>query len=115
MDNLKTASIDFKSAFTQAVLPEPLCMELPPGHTKANPQLADSVMKITASLYGDQRAANLWYQKIHKTLVDDSNFKCSEFDPCLFIRDDCMICLHVDDAILHSRTDKAIEFRAFEI
>ena len=54
MNDWKTASIDFKSAFTQAVLPEPIYLELPPGFKKANPHLEDYVMKITTSLYGDQ-------------------------------------------------------------
>ena len=109
MNDWKTASIDFKSAFTQAILPEPLYMELPPGYTKVNPHLSEMVMKITTSLYGDQRAANLWYNKIRKTLVDELNFKCSEYDPCLFIRDDCLLCLYVDDAILHAQTDSVLE------
>ena len=71
-------TVDFKSAFTQAVRPEPLYMELPPGYTKVNPHLSDFVMKITTSLYGDQRAANLWYRKIRESLEKDLNFVCSE-------------------------------------
>ena len=104
----KTASIDFKSAFTQAILPEPIYLELPPGYQKANPHLADKVMKITTSLYGDQRAANLWYNKIRKSLETDLGFKCSDYDPCLFIRDDCILCLYVDDAILHARDEQVL-------
>ena len=65
-------------------------------------------MKITTSLYGDQRAANLWYNKIRKSL-EDLGFKCSDFDPCLFMRHDCLLCLYVDDAILHARTDAALD------
>jgi len=109
MHDWKTASIDFKSAFTQAQLPEPIYLELPPGYQKANPHLADQVMKITTSLYGDQRAANLWYNKIRKTLVDELGFTCSNYNPCLFIRKDCVLCLYVDDAILHARSDAALD------
>lgn len=109
LEDWKTASIDFKSAFTQATLPEPIYLELPPGYQKANPHLADKVMKITTSLYGDQRAANLWYNRIRKSLEQDLGFKCSVYDPCLFIRPDCILCLYVDDAILHARDDTTIE------
>ncbi len=108
MFNWKTASIDFKSAFTQAILPEPIYLELPPGYAKANPHLADKVMKITTSLYGDQRAANLWYNKIRGCLVDELGFTCSDYDPCLFIRKDCILCLYVDDAILHARNEQVL-------
>eukprot|EP00977_Amphora_coffeiformis_P018639 scaffold6616_cov121-Amphora_coffeaeformis.AAC.1 len=89
-------------------LPEPIYLELPPGYQKANPHLSDSVMKITTSLYGEQRAANLWYNKIRKSLVDDLGFKVSDYDPCLFIRKDCLLCLYVEDAILHAREDKTL-------
>ena len=105
----KTASIDFKSAFTQASLPEPIYLELPPGYQKANPHLSDFVMKITTSLYGDQRAANLWYNKIREALCSpEIGFKVSSYDPCLFIRKDCLLCLYVDDAILHAKDDSVL-------
>ena len=109
IEDWKTASIDFKSAFTQGQLPEPIYLELPPGYQKANPHLADQVMKITTSLYGDQRAANLWYNKIRKSLENGLGFRCSEYDPCLFIRKDCILCLYVDDCILHARNDAVLD------
>jgi len=105
----KSVSIDFKSAFTQGQLPAPIYLELPPGYQKANPHLSDMVMKITTSLYGKQRAANLWYNKIRKSLVEELGFKVSDYDPCLFIRKDCIMCLYVDDAILHARDKKTLE------
>ena len=110
MQNWKSASIDFKNAFTQGQLPEPIYLELPAGFAKANPELSDHVMKITTSLYGDRRAANIWYRKIRDALTSkEIGFKCSEFDPCLFLRHDCMICLYVDDAILHARDDAVLD------
>ena len=63
VENWKTASIDFANAFTQASLPEPIFLELPPGYAKANPELTNKVIKVKTSLYGDRRAANLWYRK----------------------------------------------------
>ena len=66
-------------------------------------------MKITTSLYGDQRAANLWYNKIRAALESpELGFKCSSYDPCLFIRKDCLLCLYVDDAILHARDESVL-------
>ena len=105
----KSASIDFKSAFTQGQLPAPIYLELPPGYQKANPHLSGMVMKITTSLYGEQRATNLWYNKIRRSLVEELGFKVSEYDPCLFIRKDCIMCLYVDDAILHARDKKTLD------
>ena len=108
IENWKTASIDFKSAFTQSSLPEPIFLELPPGYASANPHLRDKVIKVNTSLYGDRRAANLWYKKIAGTLTDSMNFETTELDSCLFIRKDCIIVLYVDDAILLARDDETL-------
>ena len=104
----KTASIDFKNAFTQGTLPKPVYLELPPGFLRGNPGSSDMVMKVTTSLYGDRRAANVWYRTIRAGL-EKLGFQVSEFDPCLFQRHDCLICLYVNDAILHAREDSTID------
>ena len=104
-----TASIDFKNAFTQAKLPEPIYLELPPGLEQANPEYKNKLIKVKTSLYGDRRAANLWFRKISKTLVNDLKFKASEMDPCLFVRQDCIIVLYVDDAIIMARNEESVQ------
>ena len=68
LEDWTTASIDFKNAFAQAMLPKPIYLELPPGYAQANPGHKNFVMKINKSLYGDRRAANLWYRKLRATL-----------------------------------------------
>ena len=108
MEDWVTRSIDFKNAFAQATLPEPLYLELPPGCVQANPESRNKVMKIKKSLYGDRRAANLWYKMIRQTLIDDLNFHVSEMDPCLFVRDNCIVVLYVDDAIIFARDDETV-------
>ena len=108
VEGWSTASIDFKNAFTQAHLPEPLYLELPPGYLHANPELEGKVIRVNTSLYGDVRAANLWYGKIAKTLTETMKFSGSQRDPCLFIRNDCIIVLYVDDAILLARDEASL-------
>ena len=68
VENWQTASIDFKNAFTQAKLPKPLHLELPPGLQHANPGHKDKVIQVNTSLCGDVRSADLWHKKIAKTL-----------------------------------------------
>ena len=108
MRKWKTASIDFKNAFTQGQLPKPIYLELPSGFKQSNPGSDETVIKVTTSLYGDRCAANIWYRAIRKAF-EDIGFVVSEFDPCLFIKDDCMICLYVDDAVVHAKDDETIE------
>ena len=88
-----TASIDFRNAFAQAVLSQPIFLKLPPGYVQANPQCTDLVMKINKSLYGNCCAANLWYRKFQDSLINDLGFKPSEIDPCLFVCKDVIIVL----------------------
>jgi len=104
-----TASIDFKNAFTQAKLPEPIYLDLPPGFLEANPTYKDKAIRVKTSLYGERRAANLWYRKVRSTLCDDLHFKVSDQDPCLFIRNDCILMLYVDDAILNARNEASLQ------
>ena len=116
VEKWSTASIDFKSAFTQAQLPEPIYIEPPPGFLNANPDKRDQVIKVKTSLYGDRRAANLWYKKIAKTLQSERfGYHVSDFDPCVFMRKDCIILLYVDDAILMGRDEIAISKALQEI
>ena len=103
------ASSDFKNAFTQATLPKPIYLELPPGYVQANPGAKDKVMKIKKSLYGDCRAANLWCCMLRKSLIEDTGFTCSKMDPCLFIKNNCVVVPYVDDAIIFSKDNTEIE------
>jgi hypothetical protein len=104
-----SASIDFTNAFAQANLPKPIFLELPPGYLEANPESHNKVMKIKKSLYGDRRAANLWYRKLRDTLIKDLGFHGSERDPCLFLKSDCAILLYVDDAVIFGKDNNTIE------
>ncbi|KAL7565609.1 hypothetical protein ACA910_018971 [Epithemia clementina (nom. ined.)] len=48
--DLTTVSIDFKNAFVQSDLPEPIYLEMPQGYGEGH---ADKVLEVTKSLYGD--------------------------------------------------------------
>ena len=103
-----TASVNFKNDFAQATIPKPIFLDLPPGYVQANPGTKDKVMKIKKSLHGDCRVANL-YQMSRKFLVKDVGFKCSEMDPCLFIKNNCIVVLYVNDANIFSKDNAKIE------
>ena len=66
-------------------------------------------MKIKKSLYGECHAANLWYHMLRKSLIEDMGFTCSEMDPCLFVKNNCVVVLNVDDAIVFSKNNAEIE------
>ena len=69
---LHRQTIDFNNAFVQSHLPEPIYLELPPEYT--SPKGTDNVYKVRKSLYGDVRAAKLWYKHLCRIL-----FHCLSF------------------------------------
>ena len=66
-------------------------------------------MKIKKSLNGNSRAANLWHRMLCKSLIEDMGVTCSEMDPCSFIKNNCVMVLRVDDAIMFSEDNAEIE------
>jgi hypothetical protein len=102
---LKSKTIDFNAAFVQSTLPEPIYLELPPGYTV---QGQDKVYKVSKSLYGDVRAAKLWYKHLSDALVSKMGFRKSVIDSCLYYRDGLIFVFYVDDGIIVSHDDRQI-------
>jgi hypothetical protein len=65
---LKSTTIDFNNELVQSPLPEPIHLELPPGYV--TPDSRDLVYKVSKSLYGDIRAAKLWYTRLQTILIN---------------------------------------------
>lgn len=107
---LHTQQIDFKNAFVQSTLPEPFFLELPPGPFRNNPDYKDKILKVQKSLYGDRRAPRLWYDHLRSALTSEKyGFVVSELDPCLFLKDDLIIVVYVDDAIIVSKDSSKVD------
>ena len=102
---LKSTTIDFNAAFVQSDLPEPIYLELPPGYAVPG---EDKVYKVVKSLYGDVRAAKLWYKHLSAALVDKLGFQRSSIDSCLYFRDNLVFAFYVDDGIIISNEDDKV-------
>jgi hypothetical protein len=103
---LKTTQIDFRNAFVQSNLPDPIYVELPPGGYKNHPDNAGMVLEVSKSLYGDRRAPQLWYKHL-RTALESLGFTMDKHDTCLFTKNNCVFVVYVDDAIIVS-PDQAI-------
>ena len=102
---LKSTTIDFNAAFVQSTLPEPIYLELPPGYS-VNGQ--DKVYKVFKSLYGDIRAAKLWYTHLSFVVVSSMGFTRRIIDSCLYFRDQIVFAFYVDDEIVVRHGDNSI-------
>ena len=56
----------------------------------------DNVLKLRKNLYGSGKAARNWWLFLRKGLLE-RGFHQSKLDPCLFLRDDCLLFCYVDD------------------
>jgi hypothetical protein len=65
-------------------------------------------MKLLKNLYGTKQAARNWYLCLSEVLQDKHGFKPSAIDPCIFIRDDCIIALYTDDCCIFGRNPDVI-------
>ena len=53
-------------------------------------------------------AACNWYHKLRNQLVDGMNFQQSENDPCLFMKDDMLVVVYVDDCLIFAKNGKDV-------
>ena len=102
--NLHGRQIDYVQAFPQADLNEPVYMRIPEGWEITDDDgnlLPDMAIKLKKNLYGTKNASRNWFLKL-KAGLEARGFKASAIDPCLFMRDDCLIVLYTDDCLCFS-------------
>jgi len=117
--NLKTRQVDYTSAFPQADLDIPVYMKVPQGwfvsaagelrqHDDPKHQDTSHYLKLKKNLYGCKQAARNWFRHLKEGLLK-AGFTQSTTDTCLFLRDDCIIVVYVDDCLFFSPSSTVID------
>ena len=71
-------------------------MRQPPGFVK-NPNL---VCKLLRSIYGLKQSGVIWHNLLKTTILENSSYTQSNYDPCLFFADNNnLILIYVDDIL----------------
>ena len=104
--NLDTKSIDFLLAFPQATLERDVFMEMPYGFEYG--EKGKYVLKLKKNLYGLSDGSNNWFNKLTEGLESEV-FVRLEVDQCVFLREDSVILVYVDDMIALSKDKQALE------
>ena len=106
---LKSHSIDFTNNFSQADIPsgEPVFIELP-RYFKIDGEKGDVVLRIEKILYGQAKAARLWYERLCNSLLERS-FVMRKRDPCLFMSKTVICVVYVDDCLFWARSQSDID------
>jgi hypothetical protein len=115
--NLKSCQVDYTQAFPQASLDDPVFIRIPQGwfvkdgvlHQHENPKFnyTFNYMKLKCNLYGCKQAARNWFLHLTKGLLK-LGFRQSATDKCLFLRDDCILVVYVDDCLIFAQQDETI-------
>ena len=66
------------------------------------------VLKLKKSLYGQSKAARLWYEKLRNGLLERS-FMTSKVDLCLFISKTVIYVIYVDDCLFWACSQSEIK------
>ncbi len=117
--SLKTRQVDYTQAFPQAALEDPVYMKIPQGWYVDNsgnlrqhpdPKYNDTThyLKLKRNLYGCKQAARNWFKHLTNGLIAEG-FMQSKTDSCLFLRNDCIIIVYVDDCLIFSKDDATID------
>jgi hypothetical protein len=81
--NWKARQVDFKTAFLNGCLSEPVYMEQPQGFE--DPRHPDWVCEVTRSIYGLKQSPREWNLELHDALISNG-LSQSTFDPTLYFR-----------------------------
>ena len=106
---LQRQSIDFTNASAQADIPngDPVFIELPRDFNSDGGQ-HDVVLKLKKSLYGQAKAARLWYEKLRNGFLE-RGFLMSKVDPCLFMSKTVICVVYMDDCLFWARSQSEID------
>jgi hypothetical protein len=119
LSGLKHRQVNYVSAYTQAPLDCELYMNIPPGFTVNNNTLEfsssstrgnsnDYLLRLNKNVYGLKQAGNNWFTELRGSLIA-LDFTQSLHDPCLFIKNDCLVIIYVDDCLFFAKTDEILD------
>ena len=100
MENLHTKSIDFVLAYPQADLGVDIYMELLQGFN-VGPESGRYLLRLQKNLYGLKQAGHSWFEKLSSALGNLS-INPSKVDTCVFIVEDVIVLVYVDDCLIFS-------------
>ena len=93
--------MDVVTAFLNGTLEEDIYMEQPDGYVEQGKE--DLVCKLRKSLYGLKQSPRCW-NKAFTEFMKSIGFNQGTADPCIYVRDTCIVAVYVDDLIIATKT-----------
>ncbi len=104
---LKSRSIDFTLAFTQAPIDVETYIKLPVGFTVEGAN-EEYVLELKKTLYGLKQAGLNWYETLREHLFS-LGFKQSIIDSCCYMKGDLILLCYVDDCLIFCQDERKID------
>ena len=105
----ESRQIDHVLAFSQSPIDSDVYLHLPlVFHADGEEKNETYFLKLKKNLYGTRRAAENWFDTL-KTGLEDKCFKQKKLDPCLFVRNNCIVICYVDDYCIFSKDKETID------
>lgn len=101
--DLEADQMDVTTAFLYGPIDQVVYVELPHGYA-----LPDKVALLNKALYGLKQAPRLWYTTLHDILTS-LGFRRLDSDHSIFITDDVIIAVYVDDFLLIGEDKTSIQ------
>ena len=104
---MKSRSVDFTLAFTQAPIDTETYIDLPIGFD-VDGNKDDYVLQLKKTLYGLKQAGLNWFDTLRTHLIS-IGFKQSTTDPCCFYRGNLILICYVDDCLIFCHDEAKID------
>lgn len=100
----KIKNFDIKTAFLNGTLKENIFMKQPKGFEDGTGR----VCKLQRSLYGLKQASRVWNEKF-TSFLRSFHLETSKADPCVFVGNDIIMAIYIDDGIIAAKDDNKIQ------
>ncbi|KAF7493789.1 Copia protein [Sarcoptes scabiei] len=95
--------LDIKTAFLNGNLEEEVYVRPPHPLRKEG-----KIWKLKKSLYGLKQSPRNWHKFLNDILINNG-FMASKTEPCLYLKEDCLLLVYVDDILVSSKDIETIE------
>ena len=100
--------LDFIMAYPQALAEMTLYMHFPQGYKWKEMTRKSHILKLICNVYGQKQAGRVWNKYMDKGMCEIS-FTPSKFNPCLYYHGSVIFLIYIDDCIVFSLEDRAID------
>ena len=83
-------------------------MEMPVGVSADQGERHEYIIELKKSLYGLKQASLNWFNMLKEGL-ETRGYKCSNVDPCVFIKKDAIVLTYVDDCLILAKSNEVID------